>query len=293
MNLPLINNDNAGNSYYGWTTNNLDWAPGSLGFTTAQCANWINGFFGQTCAFADSDKFNLILPVSFESLSLPATASKFRFNRLGINKDMGNPSTTTMDSQYCGINCIDLFTYYFNRPSSYYWAVLNSHSLSVFVENTEYSVSSTQRYIFFSCGWLKDPLFTASAFVQNAYFLWTFLPGLAAGRPSLALREDSRQNFVFPGEATTPDPIANYSVSCQTATPGANTTEFYLRDNVAPNKAVGYISNVLKSSLDLSVGGTYRNTGVDPDGSNNPYWKCVAKIGNESILMREWATGIV
>jgi hypothetical protein len=114
----------------------------------------------------------------------------------------------------------------------------------------------------------------------------------AAGRPSLAFAVNNRQNFVLP-TATTPDPIANYPVSCQTATPGANTTEFYLRDNVAPNKAVGYIPNVLKCSLNLSVGGTYRNTGVDPDGSNNPYWKCVAKMGNESILMRGWATGIV
>jgi len=51
MNLPLINNDNVGNSYYGWTINNLDYAPESSGFTATQCANWINGFFGQSCAF--------------------------------------------------------------------------------------------------------------------------------------------------------------------------------------------------------------------------------------------------
>ena len=288
MNLPLINNDNAGNSYYGWTTNNLDWAPESQGFTSTQCANWINGFFGQTCAFANSTTFNLILPVSFESLSLPATASKFRFNRLGISKDMGNPSTTTMDSQYCGINCLDLLDNIFGRSSSYYWAVLNSHSLSIFVDND----FSTQRYTFFSCGWLKDPLFTTSVFVQNAYFLWTFLPGLAAGRPSLAFGANNRQNFVFPGAAT-PNPIANYPVSCQSATPGANLTEFYLRDNVAPNKAVGYVPNVLKCSLPLSVGRIYRNTGIDPDGSDNPYWMCVAEIGNERLLMRAWAEGLV
>jgi hypothetical protein len=84
MNLPLINNDNAGNSCYGWTINNLDCAPESLGFTVSKCANWINGFFGQPCALADAATgFHLILPVSFESLSLPVTASKFRFNNLG------------------------------------------------------------------------------------------------------------------------------------------------------------------------------------------------------------------
>jgi hypothetical protein len=291
MNLPLINNDNAGNSYYGWTTNNLDWAPESLGFTATQCANWINGFFGQTCAFANSTTFNLILPVSFESLSLPATASKFRFDRLGISRTIGNPSTTTMESQYCNSNCLDLLSNIFGHSSSYYWAVLNSHSLSIAASTT----IPSDPVVFFSCGWLKNPLFPQSAFVQNAYFLWTV--GLdsgsrAAGRPSLAFGGNARQNFVIP-EATTPNPLANYPVSCQTATPGANTTEFYLRDNVAPNKAVGYAPNLLKSSLNIPAGRIYRNTGIDPDGSNNPYWKCVAKIGSESLLMRVWATGLV
>jgi hypothetical protein len=286
MTIPLINNDNVGNSYYGWVGNNLDWDPESLGFTATQCANWINGFFGQSCAFADSTRFNLILPVSFESLSLPVTASKFRFNSLGISRSTGNPSTTTMDAQYCGNNCLDLLSNIFGHSSSYYWAVLNSHSLSIF--------ATLGGGIFFSCGWLKNPLFPQSAFVQNAYYLYTTGPNSgsrAAGRPSLS-PVSSLQNFVLP-TATTPDPIANYPVSCQTATPGANTTEFYLRDNVAPNKAVGYVPNLLKCSLDIPVGQIYRNTGIDPDGSNIDTWKCVAKIGNESLLMRVWATGLV
>jgi hypothetical protein len=290
MNLPLINNDNVGNSYYGWAINNLDWSPESLEFTASKCANWINGFFGQTCAFANPTTFNLILPVSFESLSLPATASKFRFNRLGISRTIQNPLTTTMDAQYCGINCLDLLSNIFNRPSSYYWAVLNSHSLSIFNDNY---LNNPQRHIFFSCGWLRNPLFPQLAFVQNAYFLWTTGPNSssrAAGRPSLSL-VSSLQNFVIP-EATTPDPIVNYPVSCQTATPGANATEFYLRDNVAPNKAVGYIPNLLKCSLDIPVGQIHRNVEIDPDGSNIDTWKCVAKIGNESLLMRVWTTGL-
>jgi hypothetical protein len=289
MTIPLINNDNVGNSYYGWASNNLDFAPESLGFTATQCADWINVFFGQSCAFANSTTFNLILPVSFESLSLPATASKFRFHRLGISSTIGNPSMTGMDSQYCAVNCLDLVTNMFGRSSTYYWAVLNSHSLSILA----YSYTSAYPFGFFSCGWLKDPLFPQSAFVQNAYYFYTFTPDSnfrGAGRPSLGA--NATQNFVLP-EATIPNSIANYPVSCQIATPGANTTEFYLRDNVAPNKAVGYVPNLLKCSLDIPVGQIYRNTGIDPDGSNIDTWKCVAKIGNESLLMRVWATGLV
>jgi hypothetical protein len=292
MNLPLINNDNANNSFFGYHTNNLIYAPDSIGFTSVQCANWINGFFGQTCAFADSTRFNLILPVNFESLSLPATATKFRFNVRGISPTNQNPSTTTDNVRYCAENCVDLRQNVFNSSSSYYWAVLNSHSLNVLTYNT--LKDQTNAYLFFSCGWLKNSLFFGSTFVRSAYYL--FMDNLlnnqnfrAAGRP---LNEfGNTQRFAF-ATSTTPNPIVNYPVSCQSATPGANTTEFYLRDNVAPNKAVGYVPNLLKSSLDIPVGQTYRNTGIDPDGSNMNTWKCVGKIGGESLLMRVWTAGL-
>ncbi|MFM6346654.1 MAG: hypothetical protein ACKPFK_16105, partial [Dolichospermum sp.] len=80
MTIPLINQDNVGNSYYGWRANNYNYAPGSQ-MTLTNCVNWINEFFGQTCAFTNgTSQFSLILPTGFESLTLPATSSKFRFN---------------------------------------------------------------------------------------------------------------------------------------------------------------------------------------------------------------------
>jgi hypothetical protein len=292
MNLPLINTDNSGNSYYGWQTNNLDYSPDSVGFTVAQCANWINGFFGQTCAFANSTKFNLILPVSFESLSLPATASKFRFNQLGISPTNQNLSTTTDDVRYCGENCIDIVNVLLGRPSNIYWAVLNSHSLNILSFSPQANPSDA--YIFFSCGWLKNPLYSGSAFVRSAYYLFLrSTPNSSifrgAGRPVSEL--GGIQRFAFTTTSNV-NPIVNYPVSCQSATPGANTTEFYLRDNVAPNKAVGYVPNLLKSSLNIPVGQIYRNTGIDPDGSNMNTWKCVGNIGGESLLMRVWTAGL-
>lgn len=290
MNLPLINNDNVGNSYYGWRTNNVLYAPDSVGLTTAKLATWINNFFGQTCAFADSTRFNLILPVSFESLSLPATASKFRFDTLGISSTNENPSTTTNNVRYCAVNCVNLLDV-FNSSSSYYWAVLNSHSLNILTYNT---LASTP-YFFFSCGWLKNPLYSGSSFVRSAYYL--FMDNIpndqtfrGAGRP---LNEfGNTQRFAFTTTSVV-NPIVNYPVSCQSATPSANATEFYLRDNVAPNKAVGYVPNLLKSSLNIPVGQIYRNTGIDPDGSNMNTWLCVGNIGNESLLMRVWTQGLV
>ena len=293
MNLPLINNDNVGNSYYGWRTDNFTYAPDSVGFTPTQCAGWINGFFGQTCAFvnATQTQFSLILPSGFESLTLPASESKYRFNSGAISTTNANPSTTTASNvPYCQVNCFNLLSRLF-KPENAHFAVLNSQSLNIFMINQN-DVNNSE---FFSCGWLKNSLYSGSAFVRSAYFLWiidnTAVYDAGAGRPSIE-NSGARRNFVVT-DRTTVNPIVNYSVSCQTATPGANTTEFYLRDNVAPNKAVGYPPNILKSSLNIPIGQVYRNTGVDPDGSSNPYWLCVAKMGNQSILMRVWAQGLL
>ena len=292
MNLPLINNDNVGNSYYGWRTDNLTYAPDSVGFTPTQCANWINEFFGQTCAFvnATQTQFSLILPSGFESLTLPASESKYRFNSAGISATNADPSTTTASNvQYCQVNCANMFQLF--QPLQAHFAVLNSQSLNIFMIDP----NNVIRSYFFSCGWLKNSLYSGSAFVRNAYFFWIVNNqndhDVGAGRPFIE-NSGTIQNFVVT-DRTTVNPLVNYPVSCQIATPDANATEFYLRDNVAPNKAVGYPPNILKSSLNIPIGQVYRNTGVDPDGSSNPYWLCVGRMGNQSILMRVWAQGLL
>lgn len=293
MTIPLINQDTAGNSYYGWRANNYNYAPGSLDMTATNCVNWINGFFGQTCAFTNgirgpAAQFSLILPTGFESLTLPATSSKFRFNKLGISDTNTNPATTSMNVQYCGEHlCFDfmenLWQVNINRIT---FAVLNSQSLNIFSSNVDFT-----QPVFFSIGWLKNSLYSGVGFVRSAYYFWQFVGVRGAGRP-FGENTSITRNFVTTAE-TTVNPLVNYPVSCQTTTPGANATEFYLRDNVAPNKAIGYMPNILKSSLNIPVGQVYKNTGIDPDNSNNPYWICVGKMGNESTLMRAWASGLL
>lgn len=290
MNLPLINNDNAGNSYYGWRTNNLVYAPDSLGFTADQWQNWINGFFGQTCV---DSSFRLILPVPFETLSLPVASNRWRFSSGQINttNTTGTFGISTLVSgggqSLVGSGAI-------GDTTRVHYGVLNNSSFSMFsivpnggnINNTEFS--------FASIGWLRNPLFSGSAFPRNAYYLFNAAnqnSSSGSGRPS-AENTDILQRLQYPS-VNIADPIANYSINCQTATPGANATELYLRDNVAPHKAIGYVPNLLKTSLQIPVGQVYRNTGIDPDGSNNPYWICVGIYGSERLLMRMWGSGLL
>jgi len=293
MNLPLINTDNVGNSYYGWRTNNLIYAPDSAVMTNTQCVNWINNFFGQTCAIEDPRNvfgLYLILPNSFETLSLPVTSSNYRFNNDGINSNNNsNFPTVAPHAISSGINAVQ-----FNQPTAdrVFYCCLNNRSLSIFSIQRNGSNLFNNSYGFASYGWLSNSIYTGSVYPRNAYslFLSSNQTSRGAGRPS-AENSPVRQDFQIPTE-TTADSIANYPVSCQSATPGANTTELYLRNNTSPHKAMGYVPNLLKTNLQIPVGQVYRNTGIDPDGSNMNTWICVGVFGSERILMRIWTQGL-
>ena len=294
MNLPLINNDNVGNSYYGWRTNNLLYAPDSLALTTAKLATWINNFFGQTCAVSvNSSRLDVIFPTSFESLTLPATGSKYRFGLDSIETtNTANPVRWVLFPNIGSGSNGAGFTGTGNVDVAFY-CVLNNRSLSVFSIARNGSDLVSVSGSFASYGWLNNSIYSGSAFVRSAYVLVLHSsPAQNLGRRPSAENTNIASNFRIP-QPQNADPIANYPISCQSATPGANATEFYLRDDAAPNKAIGYVPNLLKTSLQIPVGQVYRNTGIDPDGSNMNTWLCVGVLGSERILMRVWTQGLV
>lgn len=289
MNLPLINNDNVGNSYYGWRTNNYVYAPDSIGFTAGKWQNWINGFFGQTCV---DSSFRLILPAPFETLSLPVASNRWRFfdgqiNTTNTTGTFGIPMLVLGGGQ--GLSNSGAI----GSTNRVHYGVLNNSSFSMFSILPNGADINNAECFFASIGWLRNPLYSGSAFPRNAYYMFNvgINSSSGSGRPS-AENSTVLQRLQYPN-SNIADPIANYSINCQTATPGANTTELYLRDNVAPNKAIGYVPNLLKTSLQIPVGQVYSNTGIDPDGSNMNTWICVGIYGSERLLMRVWSSGLL
>ena len=286
----LTNQDNIGNYYFGFRTNNSLFNSAQIGINYSTLINWINSSFGENCAAgSNEDQFSLILPHPNETLTRPAIANtglfdgKFRFthNRIAtVNSNIvvgsAQPGRSIFTGKSLNLN---------EDGSLVYYAVLNQFSLNIFSSGFVGN-NLSQPFRFFSIGFLRNPLYLGNAFPRNAYnYVLSTFETSSGVRPDLENTSESMQLSVNAS-------IVNYPISCQVATSGANATEFYLRDAVAPNKAIGYVSNVLKSSLDIPIGQIYKNTGVDPDNSNNPYWICVGKIGNESILMRVWATGL-
>lgn len=288
MTTPLINNDIVGNSYYGWRANNLTYSPDSVGFTAIQCANWINNFFGETCAIvvpvSGQSNILLILPTSFETMTRPVLSSKYRFSIFNVSCNNSNQATAFTST---GLN-FERFS--FGLGGKAFYAVLNNMSLSLFWCDTSGGNLNNNNYNFISLGWLRNPLYGGGAFPRNFYWLSSDITGSWEARIA-AENNNLSQSFQMP-TASNANFIANYPINCQTATPGANTTELYLRDNVAPNKAIGYVPNVLKTSLQIPIGQIYRNTGIDPDGSNMDTWICVGGFGSERKLMRVWTAGL-
>jgi hypothetical protein len=307
----LTNQDNVGNYYFGYRTNNLLFDNAQVALNAPTLVNWINNCFGGTYAVVSSgtNSFNLILPHPNEFLTPPATVagqdSNHRFTESNINgrasSERPNSTVPYLLPNYGGQRTIDLNSI----PNQVYYAVLNNFSLNIFYCRYDSNGLLPSAFsIFTSIGFLKNPLYPPSSFVKNAYYYSLGQSNTRAnggGRPQFLGLETPVLKYLrvpnFSGQAPNigdePDPIANYAISCQTATPGANTTDLVLRDDEAPNKAIGIVSNVLKTTLKIPVGQIYRNSGIDPDGSNNPLWMPVGYMGNETILMRVWAPGIV
>lgn len=290
MTLSLINEISGTNriSFLGWKTNNFNYSPESVGFSAP--ADWVNNFFGQTAMTINGA---LIFPTSFESLSLPATNTNHRFNDFQLSTTNSNQSQPFLVN-YPATGQLSIHQW--GDPNFIFWGVLSNTNLSVFSIKKSGANMDSSSHAFFSIGWLSNPLYSGSAFPRNAYclFLSNLFAGnsrrIGGGRPS-AENSQILQPFQIPTE-TSADSIANYPIVCQATTPGANTTDLYLRDNTSPHKAIGYVPHLLKTNLQIPVGQVYRNTGIDPDGSDMNTWICVGVFGSERILMRVWTQGL-
>ena len=288
----LTNTDHVSNYYYGWRTSNLTFSSSQIGLPLSTVRDWVNASFGETRMVVGTSvslSFALILPHPSETLTPPAVLdAKGRFFESYFSSTNGNPSNVGNNFSFYKEPSGNTPRIHFNNPDFVYYCVLNSSSLNVFRCSFTGNSLNNSNYSFYSIGWVKNPLYSGTAFPRNAYYFVLNSNGNSRGGGRFNIENSSILNNLRVPTTGSADAIANYSITCQSATPGANTTDLVLRDNVSPNKALGIAPNLLKTSLPIPVGQIYRNTGVDPDGSTNPYWICVGEYGSERVLMRVW-----
>ena len=284
----LINSDNVGNYYMGFSSDLFAYDTRlSGGENASNLRDLINQLGSGLAVSSGPSDIGFKLPQAFDTSGNPTTAFNGRFGNRSLFTNNNSNLSNFLQYQVPGGN--DNFN--LHTAGAWYF-VVNSFSVSMFRSGVNGNALDTSSYFFRQVGWAKNPLYTGTNYPLNAYyyFLHSSPYGRGGGRPTLP-NNNTRTALRVP-TGTSADSIANYSITCQTTTSGANTTDLVIRDDASPNRAIGVASNLLKTTLNIPVGEIYRNTGVDPDGSDNAFWRCVGVMGSERILMRVWTQGL-
>jgi hypothetical protein len=278
----LITSDNVGNYYMGFRSDLFAYDTRISGGSNApNLRDLINQLGSGLAVSSGSSSISFRLPQAFDTSNNPTTSSNGRFRENLLYTSNTSNLSNALFYQVTGGGVE------FNLSTAGAWYfVVNSFSVSMFRSNVNGNALDTSSHQFRQVGWAKNPLYTETNYPLNAYyyFLNSTSTLRGGGRPSLP--NNTLRTALRVPTGTSADSIANYSITCQTSTPGANTTDLVIRDDASPNRAIGVASNLLKTTLNIPVGQIYRNTGVDPDGSDNPFWICVGVMGSERILMR-------
>lgn len=288
MSLPnLINSDNIGNYYMGFRSNLFAYDTRLMNENNAPNLRDLINQMAAGLAVSSGSSIAFRLPQTFDTSNNPTSSSngRFRDGLLYTNNTASLSNSISYQVPGGGSN-FDLQT------AGAWYFVVNPFSVSMFRSDVSGNALNTNSYSFGQVGWFKNPLYDGVNYPLNAYYLFlnSGTTSRGGGRPTLPNISD-RTTLRVP-TSTSADSVANYSITCQTTTTGANVTDVVLFDNNSPNRAIGVCSNLLKTSLSIPIGQIYRNTGVDPDGGDNPFWICVGVYGSERILMRVWTQNL-
>jgi hypothetical protein len=280
----LINTDNVGNTYFGYVT------PVTGGVLTDRATFWTSllgahlGSEGIKWSRYGSLEISIRFPVAWETITgNVVNRTNFRFNLDFVYNDWTRVCTTT--TGYDVLKVAEGFRTYPFLDNSYIFGVINDYSL-VYASFT--NIYRTTGLAATYAGWLKDPQFTGNQFPRNACIL-----PLGAWDSSIEFYRVKFENLTERTQMSKDSTLMSPAINCSIPTAGANTTDVIWRDSTSPNPYIGKLWNVIQGPSNCVAGQIYKNTGVDPDGSNNAFWMCIGVWGARSLLMRVWTEDIL
>ncbi|MFM1842168.1 MAG: hypothetical protein RLZZ490_904 [Cyanobacteriota bacterium] len=286
----IINQDSAGNTYYGYIDSVAGNQFASVGLTE------LNDFF--TTAYGspgtiwagsgDNGASKLAYGFRFnhpDETKTGTISGNFDWNtglntiRCALNFWSGGYGFCSNNSTGINWNALGSFSYA-SAPSPRFPYLIAGQNSLIFV-NIGPETRSTLGFILY-LGWLKEGAYTGNQYSRN--FSYMISPTVAQ-HPS-AVNTTSRYSY-----NTANDSITNPSIVCEVGTPGADTTDVIFRDNFSPYNAIGKPYNLLSLPSSCVAGKLYKNNGVDPDGSDNNKWLCVGNWGGRKLGVRVWLEG--
>jgi hypothetical protein len=222
---------------------------------------------------------------SFNNGNMRVTFEALRVN-LKINTNNQNTATYNAIPNDVGVGNIAFTT----NPKSF--AVINSYSLAIATFNT--ALTTLTRFVYI--GWLREPSYTNGGVGGNT----------PLGVVAIDTLRAASNNYIRPANVNTTtqltlstanNAITNPPITCNIVTPGADATDIVIRDDAAPNYAIGKLYNCVSLPNEAVVGQIWKNTGIDPEtglaytSSNTDKYLVVMPWGGRKLGMRIWTEG--
>ena len=290
----IINQDSAGNTYWGY----IDSVLGNqhITLTNAEVINFLaaayglntNKWNGSSDNGATNLTYGLRFPVAWETKT-GAISGSFSAGsgvstiRCGINFWTGQYGFCSNNTT--GLNWISSYSFsYASAPSpSFRYMLVNDYSYIFVNVGGGSNGRNTQGFVLYM-GWLKNPGYPGNQYPRNFAYM---LNSTSALRATL-VNATGTTNF-----STAANSITNPTITCEVATPGADATDIIFRDDTSPNNAIGKPYNMISLPSSFTVGNIYTNNGVDPDGGDNNKWLCVGDWGSRKLGVRVWTEGYI
>lgn len=241
-----------------------------------------------TPTFNTQGAYNIRFPVPWETLtgdvSSSASIGSGMRGRISNRRDFPYTNTTNADNTS---TFVFLGTDGNTDTAPYTFGVLNKYSFSCVAFT---GANRSGNFFFKHFGWAKDRQYTGGVYPRSLIGISSCsnIGYFSAGRVST---ENGNTATYF----LTTQP----AISCLISTPGANSNDIILQDNISPNNYIGKAWNLIRLPSSAVVGKIYKNTGADPDTGNvetdqKRFYMCVGTwgVGGEKFGMRLWTENI-
>ena len=285
----LINTDIAGNTFYNYLT---PLVKGEAGKSIDNMTAFLNQAIGSSNHLLDAPNFHRYIrfPAPGIETKTGTVSSNASTYRIRVNETVtsfnqyfgGYPRITTGNSSANTTSFESIDGSSGDSSSKFCFRVANSYSFASATFSSN-ELTTLDSFVYF--GWLKEPQYTGNPYPRGLVFLQS-----QTGTYFRPTTENATGTTALQSAANT---ITTPSITCSISTPGADTTDVIIRDGVSPNNAIGKLYNCVVLPAACVVGGIYKNTGVDPEGSNQDKFLCIMNWGTKKLGMRIWSEGFV
>jgi hypothetical protein len=208
-------------------------------------------------------------------------STNFRTSQVNSNNTVSTSGNYVGEGSTANVNSLS---------SDVTYAIINSYSLIYCSFNSTFT--TIRKFVYL--GWLREPSYTGTSVGVRGLACLYNMQGISISGYVSPTAENATGATTL---STADNAITNPAITCSIATPGADWSDIVIRDNSAPNNAIGKLYNCISVPNSFTVGQIIKNTGVDPEtglaytSANINKYRVVMPWGGRMLAMRVWSEG--